>query len=110
MQNFAERILHAVDGGFGRSQEFRRVLKAGGILLIYDVNWHAHWYDREKLQRVRAREEAFLKKYGFRRIVSEGNMEYLETCPLTRKTRPVWDENVLEVSGDSSGRYRKNAV
>ena len=79
--------------------EFRRVLKAGGILLIYDANWHAHWYDREKLQRVRAREEAFLKKYGFRRIVSEGNMEYLETCPLTRKTRPVWDENVLEELG-----------
>ena len=79
--------------------EFRRILRAGGILLIYDANWHAHWYDEEKLRRVRAREAAFLKKYGYRRIVSEGNMEYLAACPLTRKVRPGWDRTVLEELG-----------
>ena len=41
----------------------KRVLKSGGMLLIYDANWYAHLYDPELMKKVRAREEAHFRKY-----------------------------------------------
>ena len=76
-----------------------RVLKPGGTLLIYDANWHAHFYDPELMKKVRAREEAHYRKYGTREIVSNDEMEFLETCPMTRAQRPGWDEKTLEGLG-----------
>ena len=75
--------------------EFKRVLKPGGMLLIYDANWHAHLYDPELMKKVRAREEAHFRKYGTREVVTEDNPEFLATCPMTRYKRPEWDERVL---------------
>ena len=75
--------------------EFRRVLKQGGILLIYDANWHAHFYDEELLKKVRARERRFFEKYGREEIVATENKEYLATCPMTRRHRPDWDKELL---------------
>ena len=43
--------------------EFKRVLKEGGLLLIYDANWHMHFFDPEKMKRVREREARYLQKY-----------------------------------------------
>jgi ubiquinone/menaquinone biosynthesis C-methylase UbiE len=79
--------------------EFKRVLKPGGTLLIYDANWHAHLYDPELMEKVRAREEAHFRKYGTREIVTEDNPEFLATCPMTRNQRPEWDERVLSDLG-----------
>ena len=74
---------------------FKRVLKPGGMLPIYDANWHAHLYDPELMKKVKAREEAHFRKYGTREIVTEDAPEFLATCPMTRYQRPEWDEGVL---------------
>jgi len=74
---------------------FKRVLKPGGTLLIYDANWHAHLYDPALMKKVRAREEAHFRKYGTREIVTEDDPEFLATCPMTRTQRPEWDDRVL---------------
>ncbi len=75
--------------------EFKRLLKPGGKLLIYDANWHMHFFDEEIMKRVRQREEQHFQKYGTREIVSGGDLEYFKTAPLTRTIRPEWDEKVL---------------
>ena len=76
-----------------------RVLKPGGMLLISDANWHAHYYDPELMKKVRAREEAYFRKYGRREIVADEGMELIRTCPLTREQRPEWDRETLEGLG-----------
>lgn len=75
--------------------EFKRILKHGGRILIYDANWHAHLYDPELMKKVKAREEAHFRKYGTREIVTEDAPEFLATCPMTRYRRPEWDEKAL---------------
>ena len=75
--------------------EFKRVLKPQGILLIYDANWHMHWFDEEIMQRVRERERRHHEKYGTDEKVSGGDLEYFKTAPLTRTWRPQWDIKTL---------------
>lgn len=79
--------------------EFKRVLKEGGLLLIYDANWHMHFFDPEKMKRVREREARYLQKYGRREVVSGGDMEYFKTAPLTSTVRPDWDVRILNHLG-----------
>lgn len=75
--------------------EFKRILKPGGKLLIYDANWQMHFFDPEKLKRVREREEHHFEKYGTREVVSSGDLEYYATAPLTKIERPAWDMEML---------------
>lgn len=48
--------------------QFKRVLKPGGRLPIYDANWHMHYYDDEMMKRVCARERRHFEKYGSREV------------------------------------------
>lgn len=75
--------------------EFKRLLRPEGTLLIYDANWHMHWFDDELLKKVKAREQRYYEKYGRVEIVSSGDMEYYKTAPLTRVRRPDWDKKTL---------------
>ena len=75
--------------------EFKRLLKPGGMLLIYDANWHMHFFDAALMERVHAREQRYLEKYGRQEIVSSGDMEYYKTAPLSHTWRPDWDRKVL---------------
>lgn len=79
--------------------EFRRILRPGGILLIYDANWHLHFFDEKKMRRVRERERRHLEKYGTPEIVAGDDMEYYATAPLTSTLRPDWDREVLSRLG-----------
>ncbi len=79
--------------------ELKRILKDKGMLLIYDANWHLHFYNDVLMKKVRAREEAHLKKYGTREVVSNDDMEYYLTAPLTHTFRPDWDVSVLQNLG-----------
>lgn len=76
--------------------EFKRILKPGGKLIIYDANWHMHFFDDELYKKVKQHEEEHFKKYGTQEIVSNGDMEYLKTAPLTSTLRPQWDIKTLE--------------
>lgn len=79
--------------------ELKRVLRPGGMLLIYDANWHMHFFDDDLLKKVRAREQRYFEKYGRREIVSKGDLEYYETTPLASTYRPAWDEKTLSDMG-----------
>ena len=81
--------------------EWKRILKRNGRLLIYDANWHLHFFDEEKLKRVREREERYLHKYGQKEVVAIENMEFFAASPLTSTLRPVWDKQTLENMGMS---------
>ena len=79
--------------------EFKRLLKPGGKLIIYDANWHMHFFDEVLMKKVRKREEDHFKKYGTHEIISGGDMEYMESAPLTSTMRPQWDKKTLEGLG-----------
>lgn len=79
--------------------EFKRVLKEGGLLLIYDANWHLHFFDEDLYNKVIAREENYFKKYGQKEVVAVKNMEFFEKAPLTKCNRPEWDKKALQVIG-----------
>lgn len=79
--------------------EWKRLLKPGGKLLIYDANWQLQFYDPEIRKRVLKREQDYKEKYGKVEIVSNGDLAYYETAPLTRIYRPTWDRETLEHLG-----------
>ena len=76
--------------------EFKRLLKPGGKLIIYDANWHMHFFDEVLYKKVKKREEDHFKKYGTEEKISGGDMEYLATAPLTSTMRPQWDIKTLK--------------
>jgi len=75
--------------------EFKRILKPGGILLIYDANWHMHYFDDEMMKRVREREQRYFEKYGRKEVVCGDDTEYFMPLPLSGTYRPDWDVKVL---------------
>ncbi len=75
--------------------QFKRVLKPGGKLLIYDANWHSHFFDEEKMERVRAQERRHFEKYGFHEVVTDNDTNYFMDLPLSNTSRPQWDRETL---------------
>lgn len=78
---------------------FKRILKPGGKLLIYDANWHMHFFDEALMERVRAREQRHLEKYGSSEVVSGNDKEYFLTLPPSNTDRPQWDHLTLSRLG-----------
>lgn len=76
-----------------------RILKKGGILLIYDANWHLHFFDNDKLKSVREREKLHFLKFGINEIVAVENREFFNKAPLTSIQRPQWDRQILSKLG-----------
>lgn len=76
--------------------DFFRILKSNGTLLIYDANWHRHFFDEELYKKVKEHEEECLIKYGRKEVVAEPDYELFKTAPLTRRLRPQWDIEFLE--------------
>lgn len=79
-------------------QEWKRVLKTGGRLLIFDACWYRHLYD-EKLQiRYEENEKRVREKYG-RKIHAHADPqkgdELSRRLFMSDKIRPQWDLNYL---------------
>lgn len=79
--------------------EFKRILKPGGVLLIFDANWHMHYFDDEAMKRVRNREQCYYEKYGRREVVCCDDTDYFMALPLSGTYRPDWDKKVLKRLG-----------
>ena len=81
-----------------------RMLKPGGKLIIYDANWHLHFFDDELYEKVMKREEEHFKKYGDSKGVKgvsgkSRDPERFKDNPLANIVRPAWDVSVLESLG-----------
>lgn len=73
----------------------KRILKKGGKLLVYDANWHLHFFDNDICERVMEREYDYFKTYGTREVVAINNQDFFKTAPLTSIHRPTWDRDML---------------
>ncbi len=75
-------------------RDWRRVLRPGGIALIFDANWYAYLYDDEKKQAF-DRDRANTKAYGVEDHESYEDSAAMEqiclSLPMTTKVRPQWD-------------------
>ena len=81
-------------------REWVRVLKPGGVLLIFDANWLAGLYDEEIRKKNDENREAFLKKYGpLWNVGSGGENEYNRSLFMGKVQRPAWDRETLTSLG-----------
>lgn len=83
-------------------REWRRVLRPGGHLLIFDSNWYRHQFDEQARDRKEAAEEAARAKFGAKPFV-EPDPDLARTLysnlPLGRHPRPEWDLQCLPQIG-----------
>lgn len=83
-------------------QEWNRVLKPNGRLLIFDANWHLHNYDEKLMEEVKERETQFREKYGTPYDTYDGpetERELKIKLPLSDQHRPSWDNGALSALG-----------
>lgn len=79
-------------------QEWLRVLKQNGLLLIFDANWYAYLSDEEKREAYKNDREN-VKKQGYEDYNIGAGFDIMEEIakglPLTGIKRPQWDEEVF---------------
>lgn len=83
-------------------QEWKRVLKPGGVLLNFDANWYGYLYDEEKKEayeadRKKVEEQQLDDHYLCTDIDRMENIA--RQVPLSAMERPAWDTKVLESLG-----------
>lgn len=89
----------------------RRVLRPGGMLLVYDANWQLPLFDSALLERCRAREAKCLARYGSTFDGDPiGEPFDPRQLPLSSRVRPAWDVPVLRSSGYRSVRTNENII
>jgi ubiquinone/menaquinone biosynthesis C-methylase UbiE len=74
--------------------EWKRVLRPGGRLLVFDSCWYLHLYDEEKKKAYIAKEQEIKEKYGRKfhehKNQQEGD-EISKKLFMSDKFRPQWD-------------------
>lgn len=86
-------------------EEWLRVLKHNGLLLIFDANWYAYLRDTEKKQAY-DKDRDNVKKQGYEDYNIGANFDIMEKIadglPMTGRHRPAWDEAVFGKLGVQS--------
>ena len=79
--------------------EWRRVLRPGGKLLVFDANWHLEFYDEAQARKVRENERRHYAKTGEFMAVCTNDKPYYDSLPLSSISRPAWDVRALMEAG-----------
>ena len=75
--------------------EWKRVLKPGGKVIVYDANWHLEFYHPEVAAWVRSNEKACRERYGVDMFVCTDDKAFYDSLPLSNVHRPAWDRMTL---------------
>lgn len=79
-------------------QEWKRVLKPGGRLLVFDACWYRYLYDGELGKKYRENEKLVWEKYGrpiHQHVNPEKGDELGSNAFMSDKVRPQWDLDYL---------------
>lgn len=103
----SRNVTHAIRDHKRVYAEWRRVLKPGGVLLIFDANWHLSWSEPEMREDSKRRYKECIEKYG---SDFNGNTSYdeekfeevhadVEKHPLAGIRRPDFDFGIMKAVG-----------
>ena len=85
--------------------EWMRVLKPGGVLLVYDANWYTHLFDAQARADYEA-DRAATVAAGVKDEYAHTDIDMMEDIarqmPMSRTARPAWDLEVLGKLGLAS--------
>lgn len=91
--------------------QWLRVLKPGGLLLIFDANWYSYLCDKNSLAAYQ-QDRNNVEANGFEDYNIGDNFDKMEaiakTLPLTGIVRPKWDEEVFRELGVSEIEITEN--
>ena len=76
---------------------WKRLLRPGGRLLIFDANWYNHFFDGEAMEDLDRRIRAFREKHGDlpARFAMTQASNYMRQLALLGVERPLWDRAML---------------
>lgn len=83
-------------------RDWLRVLKADGLLMVFDANWYRYLVDSEKKHAYdKDRERVAEKGFGDYNIGENFDQmeEIARSMPMTERIRPAWDQNLLRRYG-----------
>ena len=73
--------------------EWKRILKPGGRLLLFDGNWYIHMFDKESYDRLFADVRKYREEHGdipLRSTIFQFE-DYWRELPMIGRKRPLWD-------------------
>jgi ubiquinone/menaquinone biosynthesis C-methylase UbiE len=83
-------------------REWLRVLRPGGVLLVFDANWNLWLFDAD-MRIKREEDKQIIKKLELKDPHEDANMEESDAIstdlPLSKEFRPQWDMTALEDCG-----------
>lgn len=97
----SRNVTHIITEHLRVYGEWNRVLKPGGVLLIFDANWHLPYQEGPVREEAIRREMEGLEKYG-KGFTHDGSYEYINSALnpeefriFGKATRPDFDYGVL---------------
>ena len=97
----SRNVTHIITEHLKVYGEWYRVLKPGGVLLIFDANWHLPYQEGPVREEAIRREKEGLEKYG-KGFTHDGSYEYINSALnpeefriFGKATRPDFDYGVL---------------
>lgn len=95
-------------------EEWHRILKKGGKLMIFDGSWYIHHYDAKAMNDFQKKEEELQRKYGIKahnygdKELYPEDYKLMKSLYLSDKLRPDWDSVSLNDIGFNVIKIQNN--